>query len=89
MSITILIAIVAFSIGAALLLSVRTLWRLVAATLVVGLLAIACSRLAAAAGASLLLVDHVAVTNGCLLSWYRDKHFGCDRIFANRFEVTK
>ena len=89
MSITVLFIIVGFSIGAALLLSVRTLWRLVAATLVVGLLAIACSRLATAAGTSLILVDHVAVTNGCLLSWYRDKHFGCDRIFANRFEEGK
>jgi len=36
-----------------------------------------------------LLVDTVAVRQECLLTWYAAKRFGCDRIFANRFEVTK
>jgi len=83
-----LIAIVGFSIGAALLLSVRTLWRLVAATLVVGLLAIACSRLAAAAGTSLLLVDHVAVHAPCTpMRWTTDRKLVCDGIiFRGGFE---
>jgi hypothetical protein len=82
----ILIAIVLFSIDAALLLSVRTLLKLIAATLIVGLLAVACSRLANAA--TLLLVDHVAVHAPCTpLRWTVDRKLVCEGIiFRQGFE---